>query len=69
MNYLKNFYREINLIIYPRPPFCTKYYDKPNYLIRNAKYQPIFKNDFSNFNANKYYKSTILEEKKEEELM
>ena len=64
MDYLKNFYREINLIINPRPPFSTKYYYKPNYLIRNAKYQPIFKNDFSNFNTNKYYESTMLEKKK-----
>ncbi len=65
MDYLKNFYRKINLIINPRPPFSTKYYYKPNYLIRNAKYQPIFKNDFKNnklVNYNPVYNAKVDEE-------
>lgn len=66
MDYLKHFYRSIESIMNPKSPLRTNYYYKPNYLIKNAKYHSIFKDEFGNFNSSKYYKPVVLEEKKEE---
>jgi hypothetical protein len=50
MDYIRNFYTNFKLIIKPRPPLKTNYYSsKTNYLIKNAKYQPIFIDEINNF--------------------
>jgi len=50
MDYIRNFYTNFKLIIKPRPPLKTNNYSsKTNYLIKNAKYQPIFIDEINNF--------------------
>lgn len=66
MDYIQKFYNNIKIIINPKPLLKTNYYYKPNYFIKNAKYQQIFKDEFGIFYTKKNYTSTILEEKKEE---
>lgn len=66
MDYFKNFYRAINTIINPRPPFRTNYSYKPIYFIKNRYHQPFPIDEFDIFDPTKYYKPKISEEKKEE---
>lgn len=67
MDYIKNFYESFKLIINPKPPIKTNYYYKPNYLIRNAKYQPIFKDEFKEYKPVKY--NSVYNTKVDEELI
>lgn len=70
MDYIRNFYTSFKLIINPKPPLKTNYYcNKTNHLIKNAKYLPIFKDDFGNFYPKKYNGIKISKKINEEELM
>lgn len=53
MDYIKNFGTTLKLIINPKPPLKTHFSYKTNYLIKNAKNQPIFKDEFKNFKVTK----------------